>query len=210
MYFKLFTLLTFIMLSGCAVVPESIQVADDNQLIDYPQVSANPDGNIDKTARWGGVIANVQNLPDATMLEMVYYPLRAYGRPNTNEESVGRFRVYVDGFLDPMVYEKGRSITFTGQVLGSEEGSVGEHVYRFPSLKAQGYYLWRNVHRVEVTGVHFWPYYPFYNFHHYPYHRRVIVSGGYPHKGVNRSSSTASRSSVSRSRSDGSVRQKER
>ncbi len=165
-----------IVLSGCAVVPDAIEVADETQLIGYQQVAASPDNSRDKIARWGGVIAEIENLPDATLIELVHYPLRAYGKPLVTDNSTGRFRVYVDGFLDPMVYEKGRSITFTGKVLGTEEGLVGEHNYVFPTLKADGYHLWRNVQQVDVTSLHVWPYY------HHPYGYGWPYGGHYRHR----------------------------
>lgn len=181
MKFKALCVVAVMYLSGCAVIPEAIQVQDEAQLINYQQASASPDTTKDKTARWGGVIAHVENLPEATMLEMVHYPLRAYGKPVVSDESIGRFRVYVDGFLDPMVYEKGRSITVTGKVVGIEEGLVGEHKYMFPTIKADGYHLWRNVQQIDVTSLHVWPYYRHYGYG-WPYggfyRHRVILNGG--------------------------------
>lgn len=164
MKLKALFVVAVMMLSGCAVVPDAIEVADESQLVGYQQVAASPDSLQDKQARWGGVIAEIENLPDATLIELVHYPLRPYGKPLVSDNSKGRFRVYVDGFLDPMVYEKGRSITFTGKVLGTEEGLVGDHNYVFPTIKADGYHLWRNVQQVEFTSLHVWPYY-----HHYGY-----------------------------------------
>lgn len=182
MNFKAFFGTAVLLLSGCAVVPDAIQVADEAQLINYQQAAAAPVASQDKTARWGGVIAEIENLPDATLLEMVHYPLRAYGKPLVSDESIGRFRVYVDGFLDPMVYEKGRSITFTGKVLGTEEGLVGEHNYVFPTLKADGYHLWRNVQQIDVTTLHVWPYYRHHGYG-WPYggyyRHRVILRDGH-------------------------------
>lgn len=180
MSFKAFTAIAVLFLSGCAAVPEAIRVADDSQLVNYPDVSASPDAARDKVARWGGIIANVENLPDATLIELVHYPLQGYGKPLVSDESIGRFRVYVDGFLDPMVYEKGRSITFAGKVLGAEEGLVGEHNYVFPTLRADGYHLWRNVQQIDISSVHVWPYHnPYYGwpYYHGPWRHRVVLRG---------------------------------
>lgn len=164
-----------LMLTGCATFPESIQLDDDDTLLGYERASAQPKKSEGGTVRWGGVVANVSNLPDATVLEMVYYPLKSYGRPIIGDESMGRFRVYVDGFLDPMVFQTGRSVTLVGEYIGTEEGSVGEHRYVFPTVKASSYHLWKEVDRVEVSSLYIWPYGSFWGWPYRPYHQRVII-----------------------------------
>ena len=125
--------------------------------------------------RWGGAIAKVENKPDSTVFEMVYYPLTRYGRPIPGEESMGRYRIHVNGFMDPMVYQVGRLMTFTAQLNGLEKGLVGEHEYVFPTASVKAYYLWKNVQRVDVSSVHIWPYDYWYGHYPRPYHRRLII-----------------------------------
>ncbi|MDF2179835.1 Slp family lipoprotein [Aliiglaciecola sp. CAU 1673] len=179
-------LFSFLLLGGCSTMPDSLQVADENRLVSYPQVAANAEAVKGEPARWGGVIANVQNQQDATLVEMLHYPIRSSGRPLISDQSIGRFRVYVDGFLDPMVFKPGRSVTVSGQVIGIEEGLVGEHTYQFPTLHASGYHLWQEVAEVDVTtisvGFGHWPYYRHgwyapHSWYMFPYHQRVIVRG---------------------------------
>lgn len=175
MVIRFLAIVLVISLSGCAIVPESIQVADEKSLVDYKQVAASPNATAEKTARWGGVITKVENLPKATMVEVLQFPLRGYGRPVSVADSAGRFRVYVDEFLDPMVYEQGRTVTFTGKVLGVEEGLVGEHNYVFPTLKAEGYYLWKDIERVEITNFNQYPFGGYYGWPMRPLHSSVII-----------------------------------
>ena len=175
---RIFGLLVVLGLAGCSSIPDSIQVAKDTPLIPYEQVMVNPEASHNKDVRWGGVIANVENLPEQTMLELVHYPLRNYGRPVVGDESTGRFRVYVNSFLDPMVYEPGRVMTFIGKVSGSELDAVGEHEYLFPIVSAEGFYLWKDIQRVEIT-THSWPYYHgwygYYGYPMFPVHQRVVI-----------------------------------
>lgn len=211
---RLTAFVAVLILAGCTAVPESIQVADENVLVSYRQANENPAVNKGKPARWGGVIAKVENLPDATMLEVLHYPLRSYGRPVSGDESMGRFRVYVDGFLDPMVFESGRTVTFAGDLIGVEEGAVGKHRYVFPTMQSKGYQLWKEIERVEVSAIHMWPYYDPWGWRYGPYHQRVIIrrSGGYHHNSVgsnnsgNRSSAGSGGSSATNSRSSSSSR----
>ncbi|GAC13567.1 Slp family lipoprotein [Aliiglaciecola lipolytica] len=164
------------LMAGCSTIPDSIKVEDNVTLVEYQKVTANPEANVGKTVRWGGVIANVLNLPDATMVEMVDFPLRSYARPLVSNQSMGRFRVYIDGFIDPVLFEKGRSVTFTGEVTGMESGLVGEHQYLFPTIQSSGYHLWKEVDRVDVTNLGMWPYTSSYwGWPYRPYHQRVII-----------------------------------
>lgn len=188
MLYRLFALTTFLLLSGCASFPDAVQLPPDIPTVSYDQVAMDPDKSKGSLAQWGGVVAEVQNLPEKTLLEVVYYPLRGYGRPIIGKESIGRFRVYVDGFLDPMVYQKGRSVTFSGAIIGAEEGVVGEHNYIFPTMKAKGYYLWEDIDRIDVTTISVWPY-PYYggwygsyrNWYGWPNYRHHVVTRRHDH-----------------------------
>lgn len=176
-----------LLLSGCVSVPESVQLPESTPLVSYQQVSIEPQSQKEKMARWGGVIANIENKADKTQLDIVYYPLRAYGRPVVGKESVGRFRVYVEGFLDPMVYQKGRSITFTGEFAGIEEGLVGEHVYKYPTLQAKGYHLWKDIDRIEIETISVWPMFRYgypYGYHGWrgwPHVQRHVITRRHNH-----------------------------
>ncbi|WP_438863544.1 Slp family lipoprotein [Neptunicella sp.] len=183
MYKKITLLFAVMILASCASVPDSLKVAEGQQLVTYPQVMANPQGNVGQNARWGGVIANVENKADSTVVEIVGHELKSNGRPAPSDQSMGRFRVYVDSFLDPMIYQTGRSITFVGQVRGTESGLVGEHPYTYPALHASSYYMWDVRSQVDVTSVSMsmWPgsywggWYGWGYRSMWPVHQRVII-----------------------------------
>lgn len=173
---KLSLVLAVSLLSACSTTPESLVVAENTELVQYQQVVTGAEQSKGKIARWGGVIAEISNQPDATVLEMVHFPIKSYGRPISGDQSVGRFKVYVSGFLDPMVYKVGRSITFVGQVLGTEKGKVGEQDYTFPTLHADNYHLWKELPDVEVAHIEIWPHhYGYYGWYGWPYHHRSYV-----------------------------------
>ncbi|MFC6439512.1 Slp family lipoprotein [Bowmanella sp. JS7-9] len=176
-----------LLLGACASVPDNLKVADDGQLIPYQVVVLNPADHVGKPARWGGVIAEIRNLKSATMIEIAHRELNSSGRPVGADFSAGRFRVYVSGFLDPVVFQTGRTITFVGQVGKVEEGQVGEQAYQFPTLMGQSYQLWSEQQQVDVSSIEFgfgiWPsaYHRYWSgwghshFGIYPSFRRVIV-----------------------------------
>jgi outer membrane lipoprotein len=161
---KKFCVLSLIIgLSACSTVPKSIQVGKEKNLVNYSEVKPETDTKEGEWVRWGGIIAEVKNNVDSTTIEMVQLPLRNYGRPIETSESGGRFRVNVEGFLDPIVFSEGRSVTFAGQLEGVEEGSIGEYVYKFPVVNSEGYELWEEVRPVDVARYNAFPYgfYPY-------------------------------------------------
>ena len=109
------------------------------------------------------------------MVEVVHFPLRSYGRPSTKGQSIGRFRVYVNGFLDPVVYEQGKAVTFVGEARGVENGSVGELEYVFPVMDATGYYLWKDIQQVDVSMIYMGPHWGYGYGYGFPYHTRHRV-----------------------------------
>lgn len=131
-------------LAGCAALPKELQVSDESQLVDYSQVTSAPEQNNNKLVRWGGMIAEVHNLDNTSVVEMVYYPLRDYGKPLMKDNSVGFFRVYLDEVLDSEVYSKGRLVTFTGLVKGIEYVRVEGQRYALPAVLSNTYYLWKD------------------------------------------------------------------
>ncbi|MFT4994862.1 MAG: outer membrane lipoprotein [Paraglaciecola sp.] len=181
MYIKVSMLLAALWLTGCSTLPENIQLPEGTNLVTYPQAASQGEQVQGQMVRWGGVIAKIENKPDATMLELLHYPLRSYGKPVSGDESTGRFRVYVKGFMDPMVYQQGRSMTFTGELKGLEEGLVGEHKYVFPSIESNAYHLWKNIQRVDITGIHMWNHGYGYSWRLRPFHHRAIIRGSNTH-----------------------------
>ncbi len=174
--YSLAVLLMTFLLGACANVPEKIAVVDSEVLIDYADVKTEPNANIGFKARWGGVIAKIENQPERTMIEVVHFKLNRSKRPVISDETQGRFRLYYQGMLDPIIYEKGKSITVVGTIVKPEEGKIGEQKYLYPVLKAEGIHLWKKVQKLDVRVSHdpLW-YDPFYYGYGYPYHNRSII-----------------------------------
>lgn len=177
MNIRLSTLLVALLMAGCSTFPDKLQLEDTTQLVIYEDASSKAEQVKGKMLRWGGAIAKVENKPDSTVFEMVYYPLNGYGRPISGEESMGRYRIHVNGFMDPMVYQVGRLMTFTAELNGLESGLVGEHEYVFPTANVEAYYLWKNVQRIDISGVHVWPYQYWYGHYPRPYSRGLYIRG---------------------------------
>ena len=143
---------TAAVLGGCATVPAPI--AGDNFSAVTPQqaVSQNANG---QRVRWGGEIINVEPRADATCFEVLSRDLWPDARPNRRHDtSDGRFIACRHGFYDPAVYAKGRDLTVTGSVNGTEQHKVGEYNYTFPQVSADQVYLWPKREYVDNYYAH--------------------------------------------------------
>ena len=76
MYSKLSILLVTLWLAGCSTLPKQIQLPNDSNLISYEDAASKSKEVLGQKARWGGIIAKIENKPDNTLIEMVF---RSYG-----------------------------------------------------------------------------------------------------------------------------------
>ncbi|MDO6447098.1 Slp family lipoprotein [Colwellia sp. 1_MG-2023] len=146
------SLATFI--SGCVNIPESLRVDESVALTTFTDVKDNNVAHLGNNARWGGVIAKIENNADNTMLEVVHFQLSSSTRPLQKDQTQGRFKVYYAGFLDPVIYKEGRSITAVGTIAKNESGKIGEHEYDYPVLTANNVHLWKEIKKIDVNVTH--------------------------------------------------------
>ena len=142
-------------LGGCHSVPESIQVPEGINLVMLEQVlqAESPDALSRQPARWAGKIAQIRNLESYSEIEVVAFPTSSSGKPQTTKNSPGRFIAKVDGFIEPHVFTEGRLITIVGEVSGKSDGMIGEMAYQFPTLDAEGYFLWQTSSDYTVQTI---------------------------------------------------------
>lgn len=174
--------MTALLLAGCAArYPEPIRT-DATDLVELRDALRNADTLEGRPARWGGVIAEVENSQQRTRIEMVAMQLNNFGRPQVNDRSPGRFVVYLDEFVDPEIYKQGRLLTALGTFRGLEEGQIGEFAYNYPVLEASGVELWRPQENRQPQPIYYDPWFrhhmygpgPYMHpYYYYPY-RRVI------------------------------------
>lgn len=149
------------LLAACSTVPEPIREPPS----DGPGLNAvrsQPELHLGQTVRWGGTIAQINNHPNASHVEIVARPLHRNGEPRQVDQSDGRFIAIIPGFLDPAIHAPGRRLTVTGTVLDTIEQPLGKTNYRYPRIAAQAYYLWGEMQPDP------WPAHPWYPYG-YPY-----------------------------------------
>lgn len=164
---KYIVYLTFIFIfAGCAIQPpEPIRRASvSNVTVD--QVRSDIKRYSGTEVRWGGIITDVQNKTNDTLIEIVSRKLWRNGQPKTDGKSAGRFIASFKGFADPAVYKVGQSLTVVGTVQGHLIRSIGDYKYTFPVISVTGSYLWP----VEQDVTPNYPYYPGWYYDPWPYY----------------------------------------
>jgi len=139
---------------GCAQIPDALQIDEGVKLTNFSHARTSDSNHVGKIARWGGVIAKVENLTNSSVLEVVNFELKSSTRPIVKDETQGRFRIYYQGLLDPVIYKEGRSVTVLGKISASEKGKIGEHEYLYPVIHADTVHLWKEIKEVDVRISH--------------------------------------------------------
>lgn len=179
MFYRALIIAAVLSLSGCAIVPDPIKVADDKALVGYSKAVVAGDGVIGQQARWGGIITSVENKDNKTTIEMVYFPLNHYAKPITTEQTPGRFKAVINNFVDPIMFAEGRLATFVGTVSQPLAGMVGEQPYMFPAILVEDYHLWRDQQLYNTNSVFF----DFYGGWYSPFYPRYWGPWGLYHPG---------------------------
>ena len=106
-------LLLFLLLAGCASVPQQESPA----AFTPADAILDPDAFRGRDLSWGGTLIATTNRSDETLLEFLSYPLDA-GWPRLSHSSNGRVLARVPGFLDPADYKPGRVVVVEGLFTG--------------------------------------------------------------------------------------------
>jgi outer membrane lipoprotein len=148
-------LLVALLGTGCVTVPKSLQ-ANNLSTVTPSIVREGTGAGIGERVRWGGSILDVKPAATETCITVLSRPLDTTARPLVTDATFGRFLACGQGFYDPAVYPKDRSVTVLGTVEGAVDGVVDGAPYRFPRLRIESLYLWP----VVVYGPP--PYYGYY------------------------------------------------
>ncbi|QDQ42546.1 Slp family lipoprotein [Methylacidiphilum kamchatkense] len=113
----------------------------------FSAIMAHPEAYIGTRLFVGGVIAQVQNLPDRSLMEVIHKPLsKSFKVPLATDLSYGRFLVSTRKFLDPSIYTKGKSVTVIGRLSRVQPGIIGKRPYKYPVISASHIHLWSDTY----------------------------------------------------------------
>jgi len=113
---------------------------------------------------FGAKIAETRLIEEGSLIEAVYILVDDYGIPRNSSYPSKRVRALYPrqyGYLDPLVFEKGRFVTIAGIFKGLKHGKIEELNYVFPYFQIEEIYLWDKVR----VYPYFYPrfYDPFYD-----------------------------------------------
>ena len=165
-------ILTCLLFSACTSIPEQLKG-------DYaPLTPKNTnEKNLETPVRWGGAILETRPENEYTCFEILSKQLQTSMRPKDSDQTSGRFIACKPGFYDPEVFDKGRDVTITGQVIHMDIRKVGEYDYHFPVVDIEFMILWpklRNRVYYDYAGMYrpyYWHYPHYGRYWRYPYFR---------------------------------------
>ncbi|MFB3081552.1 MAG: Slp family lipoprotein [Nitrosomonadaceae bacterium] len=148
---KPYLFLSCLLLGACTNMPQAMR---DAPVVDIPytQVSQNIDSHKDAPVRWGGVIIDVGNEENFSLVQALFYPLNNSSHPRLDKPKEGRFVIKSTGFLDPMIYAIGREITVVGTLNGDIERTVGKRIIRVPLILSIATHLWPKYYHNDYYG----------------------------------------------------------
>ena len=148
--------LTFFTL-GCAhIVSQDLR---DRAVKELPTASLfkEPKAHKGKIVILGGSIVSSLNTQEGTYIEVVEKPLDYRGRPRYTDQSLGRFLIFHEGFLDIAIYSEGRDITVAGEVIGEKVRPLGEINYHYLLIKSRELHLLQPGQRMPIRfGIGIW------------------------------------------------------
>lgn len=176
-----------VLLSGCATAPYGQKFEQSASTTKVSSVRQEPELHQNEEVSWGGSVIGINNREGETWIEIIDRPLDQSGIPNMGQKSAGRFLAIVPGFLDPLDYSNGRSITITGTVNGSETRKIAEADYDYPIVAVVNHQLWTEAQASSTRrGYNSGIYYPYYGYYRHPYRSRYGIGYGllgYSHYG---------------------------
>lgn len=125
-------------LTACAMSPV-LDVGKVNGPPTPVQAVLQAQGALDRLVYWGGEIAKLDNLSEATEIRVIARPLRGDGRPKGDTDSLGRFVATQRGFLEPYDHTPGRLVTVVGRVSEFRSDETGGTV---PVVQIDQMRLW--------------------------------------------------------------------
>ncbi|MDH3974689.1 MAG: Slp family lipoprotein [Deltaproteobacteria bacterium] len=123
-------------LNGCAHVVSRANLEKADRSISVADLIKKPEKYKGKIVILGGNIVNSLNKNDGTYIEVLHKKLDSLGRPVESNETLGRFIVFHEGYLDTAIFAKGRRLTVAGEVIGQKKLPLGEIEYKYPLIKS--------------------------------------------------------------------------
>ena len=121
------------------------EIANTNiKNVTYAQIIKNKDNHSNTPIRLGGLIIEVENKENYSLVQALFFPLNHAGEPQIDKAGGGRFVIKSPDFFDPIIYNKNRKITVKGALKGEIKRTVGERIIKVPLIESSAIHLWPN------------------------------------------------------------------
>lgn len=154
-----------VILFSCAPVLNRQLMKEGERNVSLGELRRNPEPNVGKLFVLGGIIVETRLTQNGSQIELLSVPVDSSGYLKESERTMGRCIIIYPrerGLLDPVVYKKGRTVTFAGTFLGNRKGKLDEMEYTYPAFEVRQIYLW------EVQPDYRMYPYPYYPYNYYP------------------------------------------
>lgn len=158
-----------LLLSSCTYAISSGLRNEAVKNISFTDVRKDIDRHIGSVFIWGGFIVSSQWSDGGTVIEVVQNPIDRYGTIIDTDVSEGRFLIFHNKQVDPLIYEKDRIITVAGPLVGSKKIDVEGREYVYPLIEAREIYLWRE-NTMYPAEMWYWERRPYYKDSPWPYY----------------------------------------
>lgn len=143
-FLSILSFMSVIALAGAGCAPpfpkEMLQKVD--RRIPFGEIRNEPERFRGAWVMLGGMIVDIKNTKEGTLIEVLQKPLESDGRPRKTDMTEGRFIAVSGQFLDSAVYHAGRDITIVGEVAGQKTMRLGEVDYQYPLVSVKDLHLW--------------------------------------------------------------------
>lgn len=133
---------TLLLLAGCGPVISKDTLGRIDRTLTFEEVIKDPGAYAGRTIVLGGTILAVENLDGRTIAEVIEQDMNSRLKPVRPESSAGRFLIEFDGFKDPALYNRGKSVSVAGTITGVEKRMLGKAEYAYPVIRPVEHYLW--------------------------------------------------------------------
>lgn len=164
-------LMIFMLLGSCSVISKPMK-KQAREKVNFRHLVEHTDVYLGQTIILGGYVIEVENSEEITLVTVLQAPLDVSDSPLSRDKSQGRFIVSVDGFLDPAVYEKDRSITVAGTVEQPIHRNIGTKQVKYINVKGREIVL--HAEKMPAYDDRFYWNHPYdNNLFYYRWHRRL-------------------------------------
>ncbi|RLA53624.1 MAG: hypothetical protein DRR42_04190 [Gammaproteobacteria bacterium] len=129
--------LTMVFSSACTTVPE--QLKGEYSTLRPMDVS---EQDLETPVRWAGVIFETRPQEDHTCFAVLARPIEKSMRPQSTNQSDGRFIACKPGYYDPEDLKVESEVTLTGQIFHIDKREIENNDYLVPIVEVDSMTLW--------------------------------------------------------------------